>query len=263
MRKEKVTCVSECLSRPTEAERTRADEVGGRLFEDNFRRVASLLITDDAPEAWPGLGDEAGLRGGFDDGVNVEWHVVENDDDGLEGVFGADWSSKGTFKRIVLAFSSWTNLEIKKDKFNFYLSSRIKFRFQTLIQIIAKWWKFTCERFRFLLLRCCGLLLPRHFRLLDLQRCRPWNRKWEPDTWSEIQQPFQYDRNSERSKKENWSNVMEIEPKTNNIEYNNKSKCVTVQCALSSSIWFWNYVLQHNIKNYPIELVFITPVPLK
>jgi len=102
--------VSECLSRPTEAERTRADEVGGRLFEDNFRRVASLLVTDVA-EAWTGLGEEAGLRGGFDEDVNVEWHVPDNEADGLEGVLGADWSSKGTFSRIVLAFSSWTNLK--------------------------------------------------------------------------------------------------------------------------------------------------------
>ncbi len=80
--------------------------------------MASLLVTDDAG-AWPGLGEEAGLRGGFDEGVNVELDVVKNVADGFEGVLGADWSSKGTFNRIVLAFSSWTNLTMTEGKLSF------------------------------------------------------------------------------------------------------------------------------------------------
>jgi hypothetical protein len=65
------------LSRPTEADRTRADDVGGKLFVDIFLRETSpddviVIVVDE--EDWPGFGEAAGLRGGFVFvNVDVEW----------------------------------------------------------------------------------------------------------------------------------------------------------------------------------------------
>jgi hypothetical protein len=64
--------------------------------------AASLDVVACGSELCPGLGDAAGLRGGLE--------VVNDDDEFFDGVFGADWSSRGTFNKIVFAFSSWTNL---------------------------------------------------------------------------------------------------------------------------------------------------------
>ena len=58
----------------------------------------------------PGLGDGGGRLGGFDvTDIDVDDDSKDDDaeaDVSLDGVVGVGWSSRGTFRKMILAFSS-------------------------------------------------------------------------------------------------------------------------------------------------------------